>query len=729
MIQVRPERKNSSESPASIPPRPLRQATFWNRLLQGWIGEETSISRRVQVMIDLLICLISFTVAHLLRFDGWPYPPYDERFLDWLPYLLLARTGVNHLLGLYRRVWRYVSIPDVTQLAVAIGIVSAVLLALRILAANSLPRLAVPISVIIMDFVLTLVGMLAVRLSWRLTAERADRAEQSLPGVRLRTLLVGAGSAGISTVREIGRRTDLGFDVRGFLDDHESKQGTVIQGIPVLGRTEDLPRIANRYQIDQVIITMATARRKTIRRILDLCEQSQLPVRIIPALSELLGNQVTVSSLRQVEIEDLLGRDPIDIDEWLESNRAAYRGRRVLVTGAGGSIGRELCRQLLILEPASLLLLDKDENAVFEAERYLREQAASLLALNGGTHRTTIVPLICDLRHRARLSQIFTTQDPQVVFHAAAHKHVLLMEQNAAEAIDNNIGSTQVLLELVAANPPRFLPNPGKDEGPAGTWSRAGGVERCVLVSSDKAVNPTSIMGATKRVAELLFQAAANAQPGPGRTSFACVRFGNVLGSRGSVIPIFREQIRAGGPVTVTDPDVERYFMTIPEAAQLIIQAGALGDQGEIYLLDMGEPIRMVELAKDMIRLSGLTLGEDIEIVFTGLRQGEKRKEELMIAEEGAQRTPFGKIFIAPPLEYDFGRLSSQVAALTAAAEAGDHPRLYQLLEEMGIGFHPSKGTAPAALPRALKAGGAYSMTSDPPMTRGNHGYAKEDRS
>lgn len=696
MTQVRPETKKSSPSPASLPPPSLRQATHWRRLLQGWIGEETSISRRVQVLIDVLICLISFTVAHLLRFDGWPYPPYDERLLDWLPYLLLARTGVNHLLGLYRRVWRYVSIPDITQLAVAIGVVSALLLALRILAANSLPRLAVPISVIIMDFVLTLVGMLTARLSWRLTAERADRAEQSLPGVRLRTLLVGAGSVGISTVREIGRRTDLGFDIRGFLDDQESKQGAVIQGIPVLGRTEDLPQIADHYQIDQVIITMASARRRTIRRILDLCEQSRLPVRIVPALSELLGNEVTVSSLRQVEIEDLLGRDPIDIDEWLESNRTAYRGRRILVTGAGGSIGRELCRQLLILEPASLLLLDKDENSVFEAERYLREQAASLVAINSGAGQTTIVPLICDLRHRARLRQIFTTHDPQVVFHAAAHKHVLLMEQNAAEAIHNNIGSTQALLELIAANPPRVRPDLEEDAA-SGISGSAKGVERCVLVSSDKAVNPTSVMGATKRVAELLFQAAANAQPGPDRTSFACVRFGNVLGSRGSVIPIFREQIRAGGPVTVTDPDVERYFMTIPEAAQLIIQAGALGDQGEIYLLDMGEPIRMVELAKDMIRLSGLTLGEDIEIVFTGLRQGEKRKEELMIAEEGAQRTPFGKIFIAPPLEYDFGRLSNQVAALTAAAEGGDHPRLYQLLEEMGIGFHPSQGTAAPA--------------------------------
>ena len=689
MTQARPKTPTPSLPPGSDPHATSRPSSSWKRLLPGWIGEETSISRQVQVLIDLLICLTSFTVAHLLRFDGWPYAPYDERFLDWLPYLLLARTGVNHLLGLYRRVWRYVSIPDVTQLAVAVGTVSAVLLALRILAANSLPRLAVPISVIIMDLVLTLVGMLTARLSWRLTAERAARAEQSHPGVRLRTLLVGAGSVGISTVREIGRHTDLGFDVRGFLDDNESKQGAVIQGIPVLGRTEDLPAIADRYQIDQVIITMASARRRTIRRILDLCEQSRLPVRIIPALSELLGNEVTVSSLRQVEIEDLLGRDPIDIDEWLESNRTAYRGRRILVTGAGGSIGRELCRQLLILEPASLLLLDKDENAVFEAERYLREQAASLTAINGGLGETTIVPLICDLRHRARLSQIFTSQDPQVVFHAAAHKHVLLMEQNAAEAIHNNIGSTLTLLGLVAVNPPRFqrhLPEEGAPE----TRSSLGGVERCVLVSSDKAVNPTSVMGATKRVAELLFQAAASAQPAPDRTSFACVRFGNVLGSRGSVIPIFREQIRAGGPVTVTDPDVERYFMTIPEAAQLIIQAGAIGAHGEIYLLDMGEPIRMVELAKDMIRLSGLTLGEDIEIVFTGLRQGEKRKEELMIAEEGAQRTPFGKIFIAPPLEYDFGRLSTHVAALTAAAEAGDHPRLYQLLGEMGIGFQPT---------------------------------------
>jgi FlaA1/EpsC-like NDP-sugar epimerase len=324
---------------------------------------------------------------------------------------------------------------------------------------------------------------------------------------------------------------------------------------------------------------------------------------------------------------------------------------------------------LLILEPESILVLDKDENAVFEAERDLIAQCRD----RQSTTVTEIVPLICDLRFSNRLRRIFRQYSPQIVFHAAAHKHVPLMESNAAEAVLNNIIGTQQLLEAAADC----------------------GVERCVMVSTDKAVNPTNIMGATKRVAELMFQAEASrdtrTQPAPG---YSCVRFGNVLGSRGSVIPIFREQIRRGGPLTITDPDVERYFMTIPEAAQLIIQAGAMGRKGEIYLLDMGEPVRVVDLARDMIRLSGLTLGEDIDLQFTGLRPGEKLKEELLIAEEGAQTTLFEKIFIAPPLRYDFERLSGTIRELANAAEEGNDPLIYELFVRMEIGFNPTSGTA-----------------------------------
>lgn len=501
--------------------------------------------------------------------------------------------------------------------------------------------------------------MLGARLFWRVTCENAARARIQHTGVNSRTLLVGAGDAGISAVREILRRRDLGLEVCGFLDDDPSKHRTVIQGVPVLGRTADLPQIVAANHIDQVVITIANAQKKIIRSVVDLCGEARVPVKIIPALYELLGDHVTVTNVRPVEIEDLLGRDPINVEAWLETSQASYLGKRVLVTGAGGSIGRELCRRLATLNPASIILLDKDENSIFEAER-------DLIAAFG-EKSIEIQPVICDLRSRARLNQVFKRHRPQVVFHAAAHKHVPLLEYNAAEAVLNNIVGSARLLECAADF----------------------NVERCVMVSTDKAVNPTNIMGATKRVAELMFQAHAVRLNGSGH--YSCVRFGNVLGSRGSVVPIFREQIRNGGVITITHPDVERYFMTIPEAAQLIIQAGALGRRGEIFLLDMGDPVKVVDLARDMIRLSGLTLGDDVDIQFIGLRPGEKLKEELLIAEEGAQTTPYEKIFVATPLQYDFERLEDFIARLTAASEDGDDDAIYDIFSNMGIGFRSTQ--------------------------------------
>lgn len=624
-------------------------------VLRPWV-KNYMLSRRVQMAIDAVIAAASFIFAHILRFDGWPPGVENDRIFLLLPYLILARLGVNFLMGLYRRVWRYVSIPDGVHLAVSVGISSLVLLMMRLSLTGVYPLLTVPISIIIIDFLLTTSLMLCARLFWRITCENAARARTQHIGVNSRTLLVGAGDAGIMAVREILRRRDLGLEVHGFLDDDPSKHNTLIQGVPVLGRPSDLPLIVASHQIDQVVITIANARRKTIRRIVDLCEEARVPVKIIPTLYEILGNHVTVSNVRPVEIEDLLGRDSIDVEAWLEASQSSYVGKRVLVTGAGGSIGRELCRQLATLDPASIILLDKDENSIFEAERDLKAVF--------GTKGIEIHPVICDLRSSARLYQVFKRHRPQVVFHAAAHKHVPLLEYNAAEAVLNNIvGSTRLLEAASIFN-----------------------VERCVMVSTDKAVNPTSIMGATKRVAELLFQAQA-VRPGG---HYSCVRFGNVLGSRGSVVPIFREQIRNGGTITITAPDVERYFMTIPEAAQLIIQAGALGQRGEIFLLDMGDPVKVVDLARDMIRLSGLTLGEDVDIQFTGLRPGEKLKEELLIAEEGAQTTRYEKIFVAPPLKYDFERLEDFVARLAAASEDGDEDAIHDIFLNMGIGFQPT---------------------------------------
>ncbi|MFN0108128.1 MAG: polysaccharide biosynthesis protein [Blastocatellia bacterium] len=630
--------------------------------MKPWL-QNYILSRGTQIAVDAVIVLASFVLAHVLRFDGWPPKVDGQRMVLALPYVVMLQIGVNYFVGMYRRVWRYVSVPDTVHLAGAVGVISLVMMALRLAIADSRSLWVFPIGTIVINLLVATVGMLGARVAWRVVCEKAARAKTQTNGVKLRTLLAGAGNAGIMTAREITRRRDLGFQVCGFLDDDPGKLGTVIQGISVLGATSALPEVVKKHNVDQVIITMANARRKTVRHILDLCETAQVPVKIIPGLYEILGNHVTVSNVRPVEIEDLLGRDTINVEAWLEASHGSYAGKRVLITGAGGSIGRELCRQIATLNPSLIVVLDKDENSVFEAERELRQQCEN--------KKIEIVPAICDLRVMTRMRQVFAKHRPQVVFHAAAHKHVPLMESNVAEAIFNNVIGSKRLLECAA----EFS------------------VERCVMVSTDKAVNPTNIMGATKRVAELMFQAQAvklNAKTSE-RRNYSCVRFGNVLGSRGSVVPIFREQIKNGGPVTITHPEVERYFMTIPEAAQLIIQAGALGQRGEIFLLDMGEPVKVFDLAKDMIRLSGLTVGEDIDIEFRGMRPGEKLKEELLIAEEGAEMTRYEKIFVAPPLQYDFARLDAWITELAAAAESGDEDAIYEIFSAMNIGFKPTQ--------------------------------------
>jgi FlaA1/EpsC-like NDP-sugar epimerase len=634
-----------------------RTSVVARRLESGPLGG-LLLTRQTQIVIDLTIAATAFVLAHLLRFNGWPPHVEARRMLLILPYVVIGRVVANYLVGVYKRVWRYASIPDAVHLMIAAGIISLALLILRIALTEIEFYLTIPIGTILIDYLLVVCGMLGVRLFRRVTFEGATRGMRRPPGLRQRVLLAGAGDAGVMTVREVARRPDLGVQICGFVDDDRKKQKAVIHGVPVLGGTKDIPALAASKRVDQVVITMASAPRKTLRRILDICESANVPVKIIPGLYEILGGNVEVTNMRSVEIEDLLGRDTIDLEMWLQSTKEFFAGAKILVTGAGGSIGREVCQQLVLLEPAEIILFDKDENSIFEAEREMRAAI--------GARRIALRPVICDLRLEARLKKVFERHRPDVVFHAAAHKHVPLMEINLAEAVLNNIMGTMVLLEACA----EF------------------GVKRCVMVSTDKAVNPTSVMGATKRIAELMFQAQAERLKGSGQ--YSCVRFGNVLGSRGSVVPTFREQIKAGGPITITDENMIRYFMTIPEAAQLIIQAGAIGKKGEIFLLDMGEPVKVIDLAKDMIRLSGLTLGEDIDIKITGLRPGEKLREELLIAEEGAQATRYEKIFVAPPLHYDFEALDRQVQSLIEAANDGDEAAIIEMFFDMNIGFRPS---------------------------------------
>lgn len=613
------------------------------------------LHRRTQMLIDALVAMLALVVSYLLRFDGWPPPAFYRGMILMLPFMALGRVAANYSLGIYQRIWRYASINDAIRLLASGIIVSALLLLFRVLFVNISLTLTLPLGVILMDYLLVSLGMLSIRILRRLTYEGARKMSRQEPRERQRVMLVGAGDAGIMTVKEIFRRPDLGIEVCGFVDDDPKKQRSIIQGVRVLGGIAQLDDLIREREINHVIISMASASRKTIRGILDLCEAAGVSVKIIPGLYEILGDHVTVSDIRPVEIEDLLGRDTIDLNSWFAATEDVYAGRRILVTGAGGSIGQELCRQLVALNPAAIFLLDKDENSIFEAEQELKEVIAG--------RDVDLQPIICDVRSDRRLAKIFEKFNPHVVFHAAAHKHVPLMEQNSCEAVLNNVIGTATLLEMCARHH----------------------TQQCVMVSTDKAVNPTSVMGATKRVSELLFQ--AQAAKYNGSYQYSCVRFGNVLGSRGSVVPRFREQIKRGGPVTITHPDMVRYFMTIPEAAQLIIQAGALGRNGEIFLLDMGEPVKVFDLARDMIRLSGLKLGEDIEIVFTGVRPGEKMKEQLLIAEEGAESTQYKKIFVAPSLKYDFAQLEFEVGMLGNAANEGNEGAIYEIFAEMNIGF------------------------------------------
>ncbi len=421
---------------------------------------------------------------------------------------------------------------------------------------------------------------------------------------------MGAGSAGAMMVRELRENPQVGLEPVAFVDDDPQKRDMSIHGVPVLGGSEEIPRLARQLGVQQVIIAMPSAPGRSIRRVLELCERAGVRAKSMPGIYELLDGKVSVRQLRDVQIEDLLRRKPVRTD--IGAVYELLRGRRVLITGGGGSIGSELCRQVLRCEPSELIVLGHGENSVFAIEGALRRAAPRAV---------TITPVIADIRFPERIDAIFARHQPEIVFHAAAHKHVPLMEANPAEAITNNVLGTRNLLRAAEAS----------------------GVRHFVMISSDKAVNPTSVMGASKRVAELLVHQAALRTGRP----FVAVRFGNVLGSRGSVVLTFKEQIAAGGPVTVTHPEMTRYFMTIPEAVQLVLQAATLGSGGEVFTLDMGEPVKIVDLARDMIELSGLEVGRDIEIAFTGIRPGEKLYEELFVAGEDYERTFHEKIFIA----------------------------------------------------------------------------------
>jgi FlaA1/EpsC-like NDP-sugar epimerase len=603
------------------------------------------LSRTTQVVIDAGIVASAFCLAYLIRFEGMPPRPYFKQMVILLPYVMFGSLLVYFLFGVYRFIWRYVSIREMLIIGAGQGVALGVLAAIRYFFSPHFRLGEIPWSIAILHPCLAFLGTGGVRLLRRILYEKYGFLKKST-GLARRVLLIGAGQAGVLAAKELAHRQDLGLHIQGFIDDDQNKVGKVVCGVKVLGTTQQLPSLVQQRRIDEVIITMATARRKDMRRIVEICEQVRVPMKVMPGLYEILTGYVRVSAFREVRIEDLLGREVVEFDDRIPEVLSRFANKRVMITGAGGSIGAELCRQLLLLNPAELLLLDKDENGLFEIEMDLRRRNPT----------ATLTPIIANVKNWERLGRVFERHRPEVVFHAAAHKHVPLMEVNASEAILNNVIGTGHVVELAHHYQ----------------------AETFVMISTDKAVNPTNVMGASKRLAEMIVQAKAATS----QTRYSCVRFGNVLGSRGSVVPLFQKQIADGGPVTVTHPDITRYFMTIPEAAHLVIQAGSLGERGEIFVLDMGEPVKILDLAKDMIYLSGLKPGDDIEIEFIGLRPGEKLFEELLISEEGLKATKYRKIFIAPPTEVDAEKLSAMLVRLGTAADQDDQDLIRQLLEE-----------------------------------------------
>ena len=561
----------------------------------------------------------SLWLAYALRFDFDLPRSYADQFLWVCIWVLPLKVVCLRVFGHFDSLLSYFSTPDVKRVVSAVTASSAVLLAVwAITGAAIVP----PRGVILSDFVLSIAGICTTRLGLRTLRERYLAPGNPRNNAR-RVAIVGAGEVGAALATEFLSKRRLGTNPVAFFDDFKGDR-SAIHGIPLFGRPEALldPKLnlKKKLRINEVIIAMPTASAKRIGEVVKILQQAGLKMQTVPSLSQLASGQVKVSAVRAVQIEDLLGRAMVEIDD--ENIRRIVAGRVIMVTGAGGSIGSELCRQLATFAPATLLLVERSEPQLFAIEQELLEAG----------HPTTPVPLVADILEASRMEQIFHQYRPEMVFHAAAHKHVPMMEHQPAEAVKNNSIGTAHLATLAAHH----------------------GVGRFVLVSTDKAINPTSVMGASKRLAEMFLQALHAS--GDTTTKFMAVRFGNVLGSSGSVVPIFSRQIAVGGPVKVTHPEVTRYFMTIPEATRLVLQSAAQGDGGEIFVLDMGKPVRIIDLAKQMIELSGLVPGVDIDIQVTGLRPGEKLYEELSHEGENLTRTDHPKImrFVTQALPFSF---------------------------------------------------------------------------
>ena len=585
------------------------------------------------ILVDIICITFSMLAAIWVRF-GTLEPDLVQKLIVFIPSITPFGLFVFWILGLYNRTLRFTSLLDAFAIFVAVTGFSAI----KVLASFYVANFAAVKPVLIIDWMQLVMLIGASRIAPRalinvieISPLRSWLFSKSSSKTK-RVMIIGAGQGGESILREIKRNMNLPIEVVGLLDDADEKQGQIIHGVKVVGKTEKLDELCKSYEVDEIIIAIPSASGKELRRIVKLCQNTNIRFKTLPGLQDLIAGKLVSLQLKDIAIEDLLRRAPSEIN--LAEIAAYITGKTLLVTGAGGSIGSEICRQILPFQPEKLLLLGHGENSIYTIHQEL------LRSPNLGN--TVLIPIITDVQDKEKIDFIFNGFRPDIVFHAAAHKHVPMMELNPEESVKNNVCGTYNVAEA----------------------AHKYHVERFVMISTDKAVNPTSVMGASKRTAEKIVKCFAKRSS----TRFVAVRFGNVLGSRGSVIPMFKSQIERGGPITITHPNMIRYFMTIPEASKLVIQAGAYGKGGEVFILDMGEPVKILDLAEDLIRLAGLEVGKDIEIKFTGIRPGEKLYEELLTASEGITATKNKKIFIAKPEEVNEEELMLQVEKLKEAA-------------------------------------------------------------
>ena len=594
------------------------------------------------VILDLLIITVSGFLALYIRFDfqfSKMEMNYVDRELKYLPINLLITLLLFVVFRLYRSVWRFASANEFLNVISACS--ASTLIQIVVM---SVMKMRMPVSYYMMKYVIVIVGVGSLRFAYRILRMLQEKRMGLRKDSRRNTMVVGAGEAGAMIIKEFQNSRYLDQKVCCVIDDNEAKQGKYLRGVKIMGGRDDIRYLAHELQIDEIIVALPSASQSQVKEILQMCQETSCALKVLPGLYQMINGEISVSKLRKVEIEDLLGREPVKLQ--VDSVMGYVAGKVILVTGGGGSIGSELCRQIAVHKPKKLIIVDIYENNAYDIQQELKRKAPEL----------DLVVLIASVRNTHRMNSIFETYRPDIVYHAAAHKHVPLMEDSPNEAVKNNVFGTY------------------KTAKAADKY----GVKRFVLISTDKAVNPTNIMGASKRICEMIIQMMNNHS----KTDFVAVRFGNVLGSNGSVIPLFKKQIEQGGPVTVTHPEIIRYFMTIPEAVSLVLQAGALAKGGEIFVLDMGEPVKILDLAKNLIRLSGYKPFEDIPIEFTGLRPGEKLYEELLMSEEGLRETENKLIHIGKPIEFDEEKFRRELEELRKTADQ-DSEAIRQKVQEI----------------------------------------------